>query len=141
MKKRILLFAVILAVAACSRPSGERGYHRPEGPYIVDAFTCRGVSQDGQPVGVTDYFLRDDDITLWILWDNYTDYHQVNVDWIMPNGSTYFSDSLVIDGDGVVVTYFTLHTDPFIPTGEWEAAIWLDGAFERSILFFIDEQK
>ncbi len=133
----ILLSGLILA--ACNPIRHGSGTSDINGPYISDAVLATGISDDGFPVGVTDEFHAGESVYLWILWENFNDFHQINVEWISPSGNVAAEDSVITDGNGLRVTYFVIQTTAACETGEWEVEIYMDNQFRRSLYFYLSD--
>lgn len=135
----ILSVAGILAFSACDQPEHRAGTGDIRGPYIVESVLAASLSDNGFPEGITDVFNRGDEVYLWILWDNFDDFHKINVVWLQPSGATYAEDSVIVDGDGLKVTYFMVRLSELVQSGEWGVQIYLDDVFRRSLFFYVSQ--
>ena len=139
MNKRIILnlLLIVILLMYCSETSQDSGTTTPTvyEPYIIDAVLCLEVVE-GLPAGITNIFTTDDEIHIWIEWDNIYDRNTVSVNWIKPNGSIEADDSVTFTSrDGRKVTWFSLDPGTFVDKGFWEVEILLNGYFQRSYLF------
>jgi len=132
----ILFFSLILS---CSDSEKESGITTPSDidPYIIDAVLCIDVI-NGIPVGITEIFIEDDIIHIWIEWDNIYDRNTVAVNWINPDGEIDTNDSVTFTSKGGrKVTWFSLKPGKPVKKGFWEVEILLNDNFMRSYLFEI----
>ncbi|MFC1726835.1 hypothetical protein ACFL4T_14530 [candidate division KSB1 bacterium] len=139
MKIRISLSFLVMffLLMYCSETTQDSGINTPTvyEPYIIEAVLCLEVV-DGLPAGITNIFTTNDEIHIWIEWDNIYDRNTVSVNWIKPNGSIEADDSVTFTArDGRKVTWFALDPGDFIDKGFWEIEILLNGHFQRSYLF------
>jgi hypothetical protein len=138
MRRLLLPFVGICAVllAACDeeRASGEligplSGVHVAESVLAIAVF-------EGVPVGITDTFLQDEIVHLWVRWNNLEPPHDAEAVWYDPNGDEVDVSLVEItDGPAEQITVFSLDLTPTSMLGFWEVDLWLDGEFHRSHLF------
>ena len=138
-KKLLVLVPAVFLFSACEIPIHGSGTGEIEGPYIVESVLASGINDDGFPIGITDEFYPGGDVYLWILWEDYREYHQVNVVWLKPSGSIFVQDSIMTSGDGLKVTYFMIHLSQVSERGEWEVQVYLDNEFRRSLYFYVND--
>ncbi len=143
----IKLFALGIIFGGCddagSGGSGSVSLLRSE-PVILDSALAISV-KDERPDGIINSFFRDERIYLWIFWVNVKGRHTVKVNWFAPedslDGPPYREDQETFTSStGDQITWFFI--DPpsnGLPEGDWRVDILLDGLFERSHLFFVNE--
>lgn len=141
-----LLFAILaIGLNGCgedsSGGSGITDIGRGE-PVIVDSVMAISVFEE-RPDGITDTFSADvnEQIFLWILWNNIEEQHTVEVSWFSPNDAldeppfrTESQTFASTTGEKITWFYIDMPSD----TGEWFVEIYLDGLFERSHIFWIE---
>lgn len=152
MKKTSKLFSMLflclasaIIIYACG-DSGGSGYSSPliDEPAILDCALAIDVT-DNRPDGITDtFFDSSDKIYLWIYWENVEGRHTVEVDWISPEDDIgappYHSDTeSFTSSTTTAITWFYIDR-PIggFAEGEWFVDIYLDGYFERSLIFLVE---
>jgi len=139
MKIIRVLFALLFLCSGynCSETKGTKGTTNPllDDPYIIDIVMCIEVLND-KPAGITTIFIEDDEIHLWVEWDNIFDQHNVAIEWINPDGNLEFTDDTDFNSEnGRQITWFSITPGKPAKKGVWEVAVYLDGNFERSLFF------
>ncbi len=143
----IKLFLIGIIFGGCddagSGGSGSVSLLRGE-PVILDSALAINVSDD-RPDGIINSFFKDERIYLWVFWVNVEGRHTVEVNWFSPEDdldSPPFREDqeTFTSSTGDQITWFFI--DPpssGFPEGDWRVEILLDGLFERSHLFFVNE--
>ena len=142
-----ILLSVILGLGlngcgeSSSGGSGLTDVGRGE-PIIVDSVTAISVFEE-RPDGITDTFNADvnEQIFLWVLWNNIEEQHTVEVSWFSPaddlEDPPFWKESQTFTSTtGEKITWFYIDTPA--DTGEWFVEIYLDGLFERSHIFWVE---
>ncbi len=147
----LLPFAIILNGCDETRSGGSGTIDLGRGePNIVESVLAISVHED-RPDGITDTFSAEvnDQVFLWLLWENIDESHTVKVSWFSPEDDLddppFWSEERTISSTtGEKITWFYidapergLRGDQFA-TGEWFVEIFLDGLFERSHLFYVE---
>lgn len=119
-------------------------------PNIVESVLAISVFED-RPDGITDTFdpELDEQVYLWLLWENIDERHIVEVLWYSPEDEEddppFWTEKRTISSTtGEKITWFYIDApkgglsgDRFA-TGYWTVEIYLDGLFERSHLFYME---
>lgn len=150
----IVLLSLTIFLYGCeetkSGGSGAIDLGRGE-PKIVESVTAISVHED-RPDGITDTFdpELDDQVYLWILWGNIEESHTVEVSWYSPeeelDDPPFWSEKRTFSSTtGEKITWFYIDApegglsgNQFVP-GYWTVEIYLDGLFERSHLFYMEQ--
>lgn len=137
--RRILLPVVCLcavALAACDDEKASGELVGPlAGPHVAESVLALGVFE-GVPVGITDTFVRDEIVHLWVRWNRLEPPHEAEAVWYDPNGDEVDTALVeILDGPAEQITVFSLDLTPTSLMGAWEVDLWLDGEFHRSHLF------
>ncbi len=141
----IALLCLTVVLSGCSEtPSGGSGFMdvgRDE-PTIVDSALAISVFDD-RPDGITTTFAADvnEQVFLWILWDNIIEEHVVEVSWFSPDEDVedppfWTEKKRLTSTTGDKITWF--YIDLPDTTGEWFVEIYLDDLFERSHIFWVE---
>ena len=142
MKRHLLLAcAYVVTLAACDdeRASGElvgplAGAHVAESVLALAVF-------EGVPVGITDTFVQDEIVNLWVRWNKLEPPHDAEAVWYGPDGGEVDVSLVeIVDGPEEQITVFSLELTPVSMLGFWEVDLWLDGEFHRSHLFEVIPQ-
>lgn len=148
----IVLVLCVISIGCEETPSGGSGaidLGRGE-PNIVESVMSISVHED-RPDGITDTFVSEvnEQVYLWLLWENIDKAHTVKVSWFSPEDGVddppFWSEERTISSaTGEKITWFyidapenRLAIDQFAK-GEWFVEIFLDGLFERSHIFFMN---
>jgi hypothetical protein len=130
----VCLYAVALAACDDEKASGEL-VGPLSGAHVAESVLALAVFE-GVPVGITDTFVQDEIVHLWVRWNKLEPPHEVEAVWFDPNGDEVdFSVIEILDGPAEQITVFSLDLTPVSMTGFWEVDLWLDGEFHRSHLF------
>ncbi|MDE0481251.1 MAG: hypothetical protein OXI67_01610 [Candidatus Poribacteria bacterium] len=147
----LLPFLVILNGCEESKSGGSGAIDLGRGePNIVESVLAISVHED-RPDGITDTFSAEvnDQVYLWLLWENIEESHTVEVSWFSPEDDLddppFWNEKRTISSTtGEKITWFYIDAptgglsgDQFA-TGEWFVEIFLDGLFERSHLFYVE---
>ncbi|NIN73362.1 MAG: hypothetical protein GTO46_15845 [Gemmatimonadetes bacterium] len=138
MRRHLLPFvfacAVVLAGCDDERASGEL-VGPLAGAHVAESVLALAVFQ-GVPVGITDTFVQDEIVHLWVRWNKLEPPHDAEAVWYDPNANEVDVSLVeILDGPAEQITVFTLDLTPVSMTGFWEVDLWLDGEFHRSHLF------
>ena len=143
----IKLFLIGIIFSGCddtgSGGSGSISLFKDE-PVILDSALAISV-KDERPDGIINSFFRDERIYLWIFWVNVKGRHTVEVNWFAPenslDGPPYRADQETFTSPtGDQITWFFIEPPlTGFAEGDWRVDILLDGLFERSHLFFVNE--
>ena len=107
--------------------------------YIIDAALCVRT-ENNLPYGITNYFIRGNDVYLWIHWANVTKDQKVVIEWRTPNDSKESESSVTLQSTTTKqITIHRLGLSSFASTGEWQVKIYLNNAFMRSYYFNVGE--
>ena len=137
MKKMWIMFIIFLiSCESKEKLTGLVDYATE--PVIEDILLAKRI-YDGMPQGITDYFYRGDTVNLWVLWEESRDTHQITSLWIDPSGNPEDSLTLCIAAGKHLVTIFSKPMAMYSDTGEWEIAVFSDGDFKASMIFYLDE--
>jgi len=137
MKKMWIIFIIFLiSCESKEKVTGLVDYATE--PVIEDILLAKRI-HDGMPQGITDYFYRGDTVNLWVLWEESRDTHQITSLWIDPSGNPEDSLTLCIAAGKHLVTIFSKPMAMYSDTGEWEIAVFSDGDFKASMIFYLDE--
>ena len=142
----MLLLLLTIALSGCGdEASGGSGFTdvgRDE-PTIVDSVLATGVLDD-RPEGITTTFVIDidDKVFLWMLWTNVVEQHTVEVSWYSPDDDldgtpSWTEEKPLTSTTGDKITWF--YMDLPVDTGYWLVKIYLDGLFERSHWFQVEQ--
>lgn len=110
----------------------------PEGPRVAESVLALDVV-GGAPVGITDTFLQDEFVNLWVLWQRLDPPHTVETIWINPDGRERSNIVEVTDAAAEQVTVARLELTSQSLTGRWAVELYLDGEFMRSHAFLVLE--
>lgn len=88
---------------------------------------------------VTDTFLQDEFVNLWVLWQRLDPPHTVETVWIDPDGRERSNIVEVTDAAAEQVTVARLELTAQSLTGRWAVELYLDGEFMRSHSFLVVE--
>ena len=142
----IVLLSLTIALSSCSETSsGGSGFTdvgRDE-PTIVDSVLAISVFED-RPDGITTTFSADanDQVYLWVLWENIIEHHTVKVSWFSPEDDLddppfWTEKKTLTSTTGDKITWFYIDLPDI--TGEWFVEIHLDDdLFERSHVFWVE---
>ena len=143
----IKLFLIGIILGGCddtgSGGSGSVSLFKDE-PVILDSALAISV-QNERPDGIINSFFKDERIYLWIFWVNVKGRHTVEVNWFSPvddiNAPPFREDQETFTSStGDQITWFFIEPPSTgFAEGDWRVDILLDGLFERSHLFFVDE--
>ena len=147
----IFLFLIILTGCEESTSGGSGAIDLGRGePNIVESVLSLSVHDD-RPDGITDTFVSEinDQVYLWLLWENINKAHTVKVSWFSPeddvdNPPFWTEERTISSSTGEKITWFyidapetTLAVDQFAK-GEWFVEVFLDDLFERSHIFYME---
>jgi len=141
----LLLALTIVIFNSCSNSGGSSSSSPPiDEPAIVDCVLAIDVT-NGRPDGITNtFFDSSDQIYLWIYWENVEGRHTVEVNWFSPEDDIddppFREDKeSFVSSTGTAITWFYI-VRPVggFDEGEWFVDIYLDGYFERSLLFLVE---
>ncbi len=141
----IILLGLMIGLKGCedsaSGGSGLTDVGRAE-PTIVDSVLAINVFEE-RPDGITDNFFAEvnEEIFLWILWNNIEESHKVKVSWFSPEGDLddppyWEAEQTFTSTTGEKITWFYIENPGDL--GEWFVEIYLDGLFERSHIFWVE---
>jgi hypothetical protein len=143
---RLLLIGIILGGCDETGLGGSESVSLLKGePVILDSALAVNVNDD-RPDGIADtFFDTSDRIYLWIFWVNVQGRHTVEINWFSPEDDSdappFREDQETFTSStGDQITWFFI--DPpstGFSEGDWRVEILLDGLFERSHLFFVNE--
>ena len=158
MKKHTPFFVIMLLPFAIifngceettSGGSGAIDLGRAE-PKIIDSVLSISVHDD-RPDGITDTFdpELDEQVFLWILWENIDQRHSVEVNWYSPDDDEddppFWNEKRTISSTtGEKITWFYIDAPKGglsgnqFASGYWTVEIFLDNLFERSHLFYME---
>lgn len=149
----IVLFSLTIILYGCdetkSGGSGAIDLGRGE-PNIVESVLSVAVHED-RPDGITDTFDPeiDEQVFLWVLWENINNGHKVRVLWYSPEDDAedppfWEEERTISSTTGEKITWFYIDApkgglsgDRFA-SGYWSVEVHLDGLFERSHLFYME---
>ena len=151
MKKISKLLPILFSCLVCTiifsacDSSGGSGSSSPsiDEPAILDCVLAIDVTGD-RPDGVTDtFFDSSEEIYLWVYWENVEGRHTVEVDWFSPEDDIddpfYEGTESFTSSTGIAITWFYIDRPiEGFDEGEWFVDIYLDGYFERSLLFLVE---
>ena len=113
-------------------------------PAIIDCVLAIDVT-DNRPDGITDTFFDSSDrIYLWIYWENVRGRHTAEVEWISPEDDfdepphRTDRESFTSSTGGAITWFYIERPVGGFDQGEWFVDIYLDGYFERSLIFLVD---
>lgn len=131
-----LVGAWAVALAACDDEKASGELVGPlSGPHVAESVLALAVFE-GVPVGITDTFVQDEIVHLWVHWNRLEPPHTAEAVWYDPNGDEVDASLVdILDGPAEQVAVFSLDLTPTSMTGFWEVDLWLDGEFQRSHLF------
>lgn len=132
-----LLFIFLLACSSTEGQGGNATEPSLTAPNIVDGFMCSAI-YDNYPVGIDNDFFVDDQIFIWLSWENVIGVHSVKIVWVDPNEKLYETEDNFTSRDGQMTTYFWLDTTSSAPVGRWLAEVYIDGKFMRSYTFWLN---
>jgi len=105
------------------------------GPHVAESVLALAVFQ-GVPVGITDTFVQDEIVYLWVRWNRLEPPHTAEAVWYDPDADEVDVSVVdILDGPAEQITVFSLELTPLSTVGFWEVDLWLDGEFHRSHLF------
>ncbi len=135
-----LAFIGALALVGCDEEKAASELVGPlAGPRVGESVLALAVFE-GLPVGITDTFIRDEIVHLWVRWEQLEPPHVAEAIWLDPDGDVVDSSVLDIsDGPAEQITVFTLELTPASQVGPWEVELWLDREFQRSHIFQVVE--
>lgn len=142
----IFLFLIcVLSFYACDNSGGSGSFTTSiDEPVIVDSVLAIDVT-DNRPDGITDTFFDSSDrIYLWIYWENVRGRHTVEVEWISPadelDEPPFRTDrESFTSSTGAAISWFYIDQPVGgFDEGEWFVDIYLNGFFERSIIFLVE---
>ena len=137
MKKMWIIFIIFLiSCESKEKLTGLVDYATE--PVIEDILLAKRI-YDGMPQGIADYFYRGDTVNLWILWEESRDTHEITSLWFTPSGNLEDSLTLRIVAGKHLITIFSKPMAMYSDTGEWEIAVFSDGDFKASVIFYLDE--
>ena len=106
------------------------------GPRVAESVLALEVL-NGAPVGITDTFLQDEHVNLWVHWQRLDPPHTVETIWVDPDGRERSNTVEVTDGASEQVTVSRLELTAQSVTGRWTVELYLDGEFMRSHTFLV----
>jgi len=136
-----VLICLCAFLVGCESSGGGGGTTPGDSPSIVESFTCRDVDAQSRPTGITDVFFPslDERIYVWARWENVDGSHTAHVEWYDPSGDKdYESDESFTSSSGEQITWFYV-SPAGMSVGRWEVELWLDGVFQRSHFFVVEE--
>jgi hypothetical protein len=138
MRRHLLPLACACAVvlAACDDEQASGELVGPlSGAHVAESVLALAVF-GGVPAGITDTFVQDEIVHLWVRWNMLEPPHEAEAVWYDPNGDEVDVFLVeILDGPAEQVTVFSLELTPVSMLGFWEVDLWLDGEFHRSHLF------
>ncbi|UCC81776.1 MAG: hypothetical protein JSW46_12290 [Gemmatimonadota bacterium] len=135
----VCAWAALLAACDDEKASGEL-IGPLSGAHVAESVLALGVFE-GVPVGITDTFVQDEIVHLWVRWNKLEPPHDAEAVWYDPNGNEVDVSLVeILDGPAEQITVFSLDLTPVSLTGFWEVDLWLDGEFHRSHLFEVIPQ-
>ena len=140
--RRLILLGIVagaMLFSACDSTEGAGGgglEPSAEDQVIMEAYICGFVENDN-PGGIDNSFFPDDQIYLWMLWDNFYGNHTIRILWVDPNNKIYETERSYDVKSGRLKTYFWLDTTATAPTGKWFAEVYLDDDFVASYGFWL----
>ncbi|MGD2217066.1 MAG: hypothetical protein PVJ64_09925 [Gemmatimonadales bacterium] len=138
MRRHLLPLVCVTAVAlaACDDEKAAGELVGPlSGAHVAESVLALAVFE-GVPVGITDTFVQDEIVYLWVRWNRLEPPHDAEAVWYDPNGEEVDVSLVeILDGPAEQITVFSLDLTPVSMTGFWEVDLWLDGEFHRSHLF------
>jgi len=129
--------AAILALSACADDETASGelIGPLSGARVAESVLALHVVE-GVPLGITDVFLQDETVYLWVRWEALAPPHEVEAVWFDPSAEEVdFTVLDIDDGPPEQITVFSLDLTSLSDTGFWEVEIWMDGERQRSHLF------
>ncbi|MGD2152320.1 MAG: hypothetical protein PVG79_03575 [Gemmatimonadales bacterium] len=132
----MLVCACSVVLAACDDEKAAGELVGPlSGPHVAESVLALGVFQ-GVPVGITDTFVQDETVHLWVRWNRLEPPHTAEAVWYDPDADEVdVSVVEILDGPAEQITVFSLELTPVSTTGFWEVDLVLDGEFHRSHVF------
>lgn len=140
LKLSIPFLLIFLTVLACDSTEGAGSGGTEPGstaPKIVEGFMCAGVFE-GNPVGIDNDFFLDENIYIWLSWENVVGTHEVKILWVDPNENILETKKSFQSAQGTLTTYFWIDTTKSAPVGQWLAEVYWDGEFVRSYTFWLN---
>jgi len=135
----LVVLALTLAIPACDDESTRGDVVGPlEGPRVAESVLALDVVA-GEPAGITNLFLQDEEVNLWVRWQRLEPPHDVEAVWFDPDGGERSTLLEITDRDAEQITVFTLDLTPASTLGRWEVQLFLDGGFMRSHAFQVLE--
>ena len=136
-----LMLISILLLSSCDKdekasaelvgPSG--------GPQVNESVLALDVI-DGVPVGITNDFLQEEFVHLWVRWESLAPPHDAEAVWLDPIGEVVASSVVgIVDGPSDQVTDFSLELTSSSLLGRWEVVLYLDSGLQRSHAFNVFE--
>jgi hypothetical protein len=144
MNKIILLSFVfiILISLACDDTEGKGGGGLQPGssdPLIIEGFICAGVD-DSKPLAIDNDFFPDDEVYIWLSWEQVSGEHQVKIIWVNPDNDVVTETNSTFNSkNGKWITFYYIDTVNSAPSGKWLAEVYMDGKFVRSYAFWLLE--
>jgi hypothetical protein len=137
-----LVCAGAVALAACNEEKASGELIGPlSGPHVAESVLALDVFE-GVPVGITDTFVQDEIVHLWVRWDRLEPPHEAEAVWYDPNADEVDSSLIeIVNGPAEQITVFSLELTPVSMLGFWTVDLWLDGEFQRSHLFEVIPQS
>ena len=131
-----LVCACAVALAACDDEKASGELVGPlSGAHVAESVLALAVFE-GVPSGITDTFVQDEIVHLWVRWNRLEPPHDAEAVWYDPNGDEVDVSLVeILDGPAEQITVFSLDLTPLSDTGFWEVEIWMDGERQRSHLF------
>ena len=109
------------------------------GPRVAESVLALDVV-DGIPIGITDIFLQDELVNLWVHWEALEPPHRVDVVWFDPFETIGETGVDLTSSAREQVTVFTLDLTPVSSTGRWEVAVYLDDELMRTHAFLVVQE-
>lgn len=140
LRASVAILAFALALSACEEESASGIIVGPlPGSRVAESVLALAVI-DGVPVGITDTFLPDELVNLWVHWEDLEPPHEAEAVWFDPAGDQVDFTVLNITRPEVEqITVFTLELITLSETGRWDVELYLDGEFQRSHTFLVVE--
>ena len=133
----VLMPAALVLLCSCSddEKAGGAIVVPDSGPQVDDSVLALDVI-DGVPVGITNDYLQDEVVHLWVRWKGLVPPHVAEAVWYDPDAAEVASASVPIaGGPDSQVTDFSLDLTLSSTAGRWEVVLYLDGKLQRSHVF------